>query len=91
MQIDSAHRKEGNWIYVPLSDLITPKAGRICLGPRWWAITENKEALFYKYYGSPQCHQQKEVVDRVFKHPKGEPYEAVFLEAAFVPHRCSDY
>ena len=74
------------WIKMPLSELKTPIAGRLCMGPRWWAVTEDGCVLFYKAYYSPQCNQSKQMVERI--RPDLNP---VYVEVAFVPHDCSDY
>lgn len=74
------------WIKMPLSELITPKPGRICVGARWWAVTDDGCVLFWRSHRSPQCNAVREVVERI--RPDLTPQ---FVEMAFVPHRCSDY
>ncbi|HJV75400.1 MAG TPA: hypothetical protein VJ654_14330 [Noviherbaspirillum sp.] len=74
------------WIKMPLSELTTPKPGRLCKAPAWWAVTDDGCALFYKTYGSPQCNTDRRIVERIRPDCK-----QVFIEAAFVPHNCSDY
>ena len=78
--------KKREWIYMSLEDVQTPKPGRICYGPRWWAVNEKSEVMFYGSYGSPQCNQNKQIVERI--RPE---CGVVFLEFAFIPHNCSDY
>lgn len=74
------------WIKVSVDDLTTPKPGRICKGPAWWAITDDGFALFYKSMSSPQCNADKRIVERV--RPDCTPR---FIEMAFVDHNCGDY
>jgi hypothetical protein len=76
---------EDKWIRMSLEDLKTPKPGRICYGPAYWLV-EDGQVKFFKGYGSPQCNMHESIMRRL--HPEGE---LVFLEVAFVPHRCSDY
>jgi hypothetical protein len=79
------------FVRVPLSDITTPKSGRICMGERYWAITPENEALFFKLRpsstGSPQCNSNRSIVERLL--PEGCRVE--FVPMAFLPHRCSDY
>lgn len=77
---------EKPWIKMPVSDLTTPKTGRICKGPSWWAITPDDCVLFFKSYGSPQCNSVKEIVERI-----RPGIEVRHIQAAFIPHRCQDY
>lgn len=89
-KVVDGHKVMGRWILAPLSDITTPKTGRICLASRWWMATENDEVLFFDTYSSPQCNANKSVVERIgggFGAPKTEPR---FIEMAFLPHRCSD-
>lgn len=69
------------WRKMTLQDLTTPKPGRICMGPHWWAVTDDGCVLFYG--NSPQCNTDRRVVEHVRKDctPK-------LIEMAFVPHRC---
>lgn len=71
------------WIKMPIAELITPKAGRICKAPSWWAVTEDDCVLFYKSYGSPQCNTDKRIVEYIVPGCR-----AVFIETAFAPHGC---
>lgn len=89
--VEESHKQEGRWIKVPVSDLITPKPGRLCYGPRWWAVTENDEVLFFDDYGSPQCNRAESIVERLGKGFDAPLTTPRFIEVAFVPHRCSDY
>ena len=52
-KLQDGHRSEGRWILAPVADITRPKPGRICYGPRWWAVTESDEVLFFDTYGSP--------------------------------------
>jgi len=88
---EEGHKVQGRWILVPVSDLLTPKPGRIVYGPRWWVVTENDEVLFFDQYTSPQCNIHESIVARLghgFDAPITTPK---YFEIAFVPHRCSDY
>lgn len=88
-KVDAGHKQKGQWIMAPLEDIATPKPGRICYGPRWWAVTENDEVLFFKSYSSPQCNQSKDLVKRL-----GKGFDAPitttpkFIEMSFLPHSC---
>lgn len=76
-----------DYITVPLAELQTPRNGRICLCDRWWLVTENDEALFYKHYTSPQCNSDKSIAE----HIKPAGTRAVFVSVAYVKHNCADY
>lgn len=89
--VEVGHKVHGRWILVPVADLTTPKPGRICKGPRWWAVTENDEVLFFDRYTSPQCNTSKEIAARLGKGFDAPLTTPRFIEMAFVPHRCSDY
>lgn len=78
--------KESDWIYMTLEDLKTPKPGRLVFGPRWWAVNERNEVLFFRSYGSPQCNKVREIVERIRPGLRTE-----YVEIAFIPHNCSDY
>ena len=91
VKIEEGHKQIGRWIIVPVSDLQTPKPGRIVYGPMWWAVTENDEVLFFDSYGSPQCNHHKSTTERIAKGYGAPPTTAQFLDVAFLPHNCSDY
>ncbi|HYN54355.1 MAG TPA: hypothetical protein VES38_06595 [Methylotenera sp.] len=74
------------WIKMSVEDLTTPKAGKICFHPAYWALTDDGCVLFYKSYGSPQCNMNEEIVKRI-----RPALKVIFIEIAFVPHTCSDY
>lgn len=80
-------RVDDQYIHMHVSDLTTPKPGRICYGPRWWHVTADGEVLFYKHYTSPQCNVDR----RVLEYHGIEGCTPQFIEMAFIPHRCSDY
>lgn len=91
-KIEKGHRLYGRWILAPLSDITTPKEGRRCCGPRWWAVTENDEVLFFERYTSPQCNFNIEAVmtgfnGGFFNTPAVTPK---FIEMAYLPH-SSEY
>lgn len=78
------------YITVPLTELTTPRDGRVCMCDRWWLVTDGDEApqaLFYKHYTSPQCNRDKSVVEHI--RPAGT--HAVFVPVAYVKHSCRDY
>ena len=90
-KLQDGHRSEGRWILAPVADITRPKPGRICYGPRWWAVTESDEVLFFDTYGSPQCNQNQSLVERHGKGFGAPETKPRFIELAFLPHRCSDY
>jgi hypothetical protein len=90
---DDKHR----WLKMPLGELTTPKPGRMCMGPRWWAVVDDGGVgcvLFFQsgsrgrggQYGSPQCNTDRAIVERL--RPGCTP---VFVEMAFVPHNQWEY
>lgn len=89
--VEEGHIKLGRWILVPVADLTTPKPGRIVYGPRWWAVTETDEVLFFDTYCSPQCNTNPSIVERLGRGFDAPPTTPRFIEMAFLPHRCSDY
>jgi hypothetical protein len=89
--LEVGHRQEGKYILAPVSDITTPKVGRICYGPSWWAVTSDNEVMFFKTYGSPQCTINRSIVERLCKRNGAPISESKFLEVAFLPHTCSDY
>jgi hypothetical protein len=76
------------FIRVPISEISTPKNGRICFGQRWWHVTTNDEVLFFrKKWHSPQCNSNEAVV-------RGMPIEGCeprYIEMVYLPHSCDDY
>ena len=90
-KLQPGHKQHGRWILVPVSDITTPKQGRLVYGPRWWAVTENDEVLFFDTYVSPQCNSNKQIVERLGKGFDAPITEPRFIEVSFIPHRCSDY
>jgi len=74
------------WIKMPVAELTTPTPGRLCMGPRYWAVTPDNCVLFYKAHYSPQCNVNEEIVHRV-----RPGLEVRHIPMAFVPHRCSDF
>lgn len=82
------HRREGRWIFAPIDDIRTPKPGRICFGPRWWAVTNSGEVLFFDTYGSPQCNIHQSLVARLGKGFDAPETHPRFIEMTFIPHRC---
>ena len=85
--------KPGDWIKVPLDELTTPKGG-LCqvYKDRWWSLEKAGNAVFYKSMHSPQCNQNKALVDRLMTVERGyEVGEVVFIPWAFVRVNASDY
>jgi len=86
---------QNKWILVPLSDITTPKEGRICYSSRWWLVTSNNEVLFYKSYNSPQCNGNKKLSEylagRISKEIEDSNLTCQFIDMAFIPHDCGDY
>jgi hypothetical protein len=73
------------WKRMSLEDIRTPKAGRICIGPRWWSV-HNGDCLFFRGYYSPQCNKDEEILKRICPE-----LERIYLDMAFIPHSCGDY
>jgi len=71
------------WIKMPLAELTTPAPGRMCMGPRYWAVTPDECVLFYRSHGSPQCNTNSAIVERI-----RPGLEVRYVPMAFVPHRC---
>lgn len=88
---DPSHIRNGRWIHVPVDDITTPKSGRICMGPRWWKVTDENCVLFFEAYTSPQCNPSKSVVESSGKGYDAPQTKPVFIEMAFIPHDCRDY
>lgn len=90
-KILEGHEERGRWILAPVSDITTPKPGRICYGPRWWAVTPDNKVLFFDTYNSPQCNISKAMVERLGKGFGSPDTTPVYLEMTFLPHNCSDF
>lgn len=91
VKLKEGHTSSGQWILVPISDITTPKDGRICYCDRWWRVTENDEVLFFKAYTSPQCNSNPEVIKHVNKSFNSPSTTPKFIETAFLPHNCGDF
>ena len=79
------------YLYMDLEDIKTPKPGRICYGPSWWAVTKDYQVVFFGSYCSPLCNTNESIVKR-FRGENSEIFEHIaFLEMSFLPHDCSDY
>ena len=87
LKIEPNHYEKGNWILAPLSDITTPKDGRICYGQRYWAVTENNEVLFFKEYAFPQCNPNKLITDRLINAAIADKMVtwSLYIEMAYVP------
>lgn len=86
--IAGEHVKQGDWIVAPMADIKRPQEGRICLGRRWWLVTEADEVLFFRGYYAPQCNGSESIATHLSA--KFGPFKTTprFIEMAFVPHRC---
>jgi hypothetical protein len=84
-KVQAGHRRYGRWILAPVSDITTPKPGRICYGPRWWAVTKNDEVLFFDCYGSPQCNASEAIAARLGKGFDAPATALRFIDMAFLP------
>lgn len=91
VKLMEGHKSSGEWILVPISNLTTPKDGRICYCNHWWRVTEDNDVLFYRRYTSPQCNSNKAVMERVGKAFDAPITTLQYIEVAFLPHNCSDY
>jgi len=91
VKIEDGHKLQGPWILAPIADITIPKPGRMCYGPRWWAVTSKGEVLFYESYNYPQCNLNKKIVDAISKNLNVPPNTPQYIEMVFLPHRCSDY
>jgi hypothetical protein len=84
----------GCFIKVSLDDVMTPKAGFICITDHWWVV-DGDNVLGFKLYGekskerpSPQCNSQKSIVDMLLKKESYKNMQAVYLPVAYWwPHR----
>ena len=95
IKLKAGHTACDEWILAPISDIITPKNGRICYCDRWWFITENDEVLFFRSYSSPICNSYLDVMNKLgnnFNPPNITlKITPKFIETAFIPHSCDDY
>lgn len=77
---------------VPIADITTPKAGRLCYPESWWVVTPEREVLFYtkhKDHASPQCNTNKAVADHLARNYPNCTVEQ--LPIVFLKHNCNDY
>jgi ribosomal protein L17 len=74
------HKQDGNWILVPVDDLIQPKDCHICMVNRWWVVNDDNEVLFYKTYNHPQCNTNEAIARNIAK-----TTYVKFIEMAYVP------
>ena len=89
------------WIGMPVSVATTPQAGRIVQGPRSWVVAVKDGCawvVFYKNYYSPQCNDNRAIVERILDSVSrkeleegGYTVEIRGLGFTFLPHSCSDY
>lgn len=79
--------KAEDFVRMPLAELTTPRDGAQVYKDRWWAMTEQGEALFYKSYSHPQCNSARSIAERLA--PMKNHIE--FVPLAFVPIIWADY
>lgn len=97
VQTQHGHIEDGEFILVPIEDLVTPRGGRICSANRFWTIRDGKYAQFYKTYGSPQCNPNEMVCNSIVANraarlaEKGCVETVVKIEMAFVPPGLDGY
>lgn len=84
-----AVNNERNWTRVPISDLASPKQGGLYMVYRdsWWAVDAENRVFFF--HTSPQCNENRAVVERLKTHP--DMVGVVQLPLAMWPVRISDY
>ncbi len=60
---------ERNWKRVPIAELAEPKAG-LCMVRlnAWWAVDAQDRVFFFRRH-SPQCNDNRAVVERIKTHP----------------------
>lgn len=100
IQTQFGHYWHGNWIVVPMDDIIVPRTGRVCMGQYWWLVTGNNEVLFQGSYASPYCNRSEHVMRHLLDKfntmhatAAGNPVvkDCRYIEMAYAPHSCSDY
>jgi hypothetical protein len=69
---------------VPIAEITTPKAGKICKGGAWY-VTDGENVFQYKGT-SWQCNANKDVVKHLYPNE-----QIIYIEMAFVEHNCRDY
>lgn len=70
-------------IYLPISEITTPKQGRTCHVNRWWVIHPEKGAAFYQTVKAPQCNDvEVGAIEWAAKFPAG--HEARLIPVAFI-------
>lgn len=57
----------------------------MCMGGRWWAVTDNNEVLFFDGYYSPQCNSNEAIVSRIGCGFGAPPTKPVYIPMAFIP------
>jgi hypothetical protein len=78
-----------DFILMPLSGLLTPSEGSICMLDRWWVV-RGLDALFYKGYTSPQCNSLLVLASKIAVNVPF-PTELLYIRVAYIPHQCSWY
>lgn len=76
---------------VLISDIETPKPGRIVYPESWWVVSPDREVFFFCKNGheSPQTNQNKAIVDRwVGKFPGCTVQK---LPCVYLLHNCENY
>jgi hypothetical protein len=73
------------WTKVPLEDIKTPKTNKMCVGQRFWAVTDDNCVLFFKGH-SPQYNHSEAILKRIRPDCRVE-----YIEMAYVQHDCRDF
>lgn len=86
-ELQPGHRKEGEWIFALIEDILHPKDGYRCIGPAWWVVTPSNEVIFFKSYNFPQCTYTKSIADFLVKRSVSPlSSESRLIEMAFIPN-----
>lgn len=73
---------DARYIRMPVSELTTPREGRVCFLDRWWAVhLDSESVLFFKSYRSPQCNRDR----RFFEVNPIACTSPMFIPVAYVP------
>lgn len=67
---------------IPVSEITTPKAGRVCYLASWWTVTPNDEVIMWKGH-SPQCHAVESIA-RYLQEKLWPECSVRFIDVAFV-------
>lgn len=90
MMLEPNHIQKGNYILIPIQDILTPQDGRMCFANRWWIITKNHEVIFFKNYNNPQCNTDNRVASRLCEICE-DAITIEFITMAYVPFDWRPY